>query len=122
TQLLTVNGTSAGSFDRIVVDGNLDIAGSVHFDLASDALAMQLDTFFTLDSFFIVNGAGAPSLGEFADVTFSASSPLTSYAVTLEADRTFSVSAIPEPGALGLLGVVTVCTSRRTRRRESGRH
>jgi hypothetical protein len=76
-------------------------AEAVHFDFASEAVADSFEVQFTLDHFF----GSVADLNEFQALTYSAESPGRRFDVTLNSDRTFSLTALL-PGDYNENGVV----------------
>jgi hypothetical protein len=113
--LFVVEGLTSGSFDVLSVNGGFEIDGGVHFAFADDGLAGQFAGNFTLDDFFVINGLPVASVASFGDVNFSGASPDTTYDILLNNDRTFTVTAVPEPMALGWLAVGAGLLIRRRR-------
>ena len=109
---LALDVASASTFDQLQVNGLLAVPGGVAFSLGSDAIANAFSSTFNLDSFF----PGA-SVAQFAGVDFSATSPTRDFDVTLNADSSFTLTAVPEPAAieLAVAGAVAVLTLGRRR-------
>jgi hypothetical protein len=111
---LALDVASTSVFDQINVAGRIDPAGSVHFAFANETVADAFAATFTLDSFFVQSGGAVPDVTPFTALTYSASSPLRSFQVTLNNDRSFTLTAVPEPASVALIAmaILPLCTSR----------
>jgi hypothetical protein len=94
---LSLSVTSAVSYDKLQVIGQLDGPGAVAFSFANNSVASTFSSTFTSDSFF-------PDIpfGEYSGLGFSATSPSQNYGVTLNPDHTFTLAPVPEPSTIAL--------------------
>lgn len=110
---------SASTFDRVDVLGDYDTAGTaIRFELANESIADSFTTLFNFDSFFAEDLGALADITQFQSLDISAVSPNRQFDITLNADHTFAMTAVPEPLAITVVTPLVASTFLRRRRRD----
>jgi T5SS/PEP-CTERM-associated repeat protein len=99
TTALDVNGTSAGQYDRVDVQGQLQLVGGAKFLFPNEPIASSFLSSppLTFDNFFSLNSLPVPDLTPYQSLTYTGASPGRTFSVTLNPDRslTFIRNVVP---------------------------
>src|SRR5262245_32225217 len=92
TTSLHVNGTTAGQYDRVDVQGQLQLVGGAKFLFPNEQLATTFQSAppLNFDSFFSLNSLPVPDLTPYQSLSYSATSPGRTFSVTLNPNRTLT--------------------------------
>ncbi|MGB5563601.1 MAG: PEP-CTERM sorting domain-containing protein, partial [Sedimenticolaceae bacterium] len=111
--ILDVFGLGTGMFDQLLVGGELNLAGTVLFNILDPAMLEEfVENFSLFDLIFGTDGQGkAPQLGDIANATFEAimANSLTQLLLADDGSGGFTLGVtdpipdqVPEPGVLVL--------------------